>query len=687
MTAPTIQFKRGLFANLPALAAGEPGFTTDKYDYYIGIGGTQASENQFFGSGRYWTREDATNAAQLKLVDKDGTNGVSLRAPATVSTPVTYTLPDGGGTVGYYLKLGSAGVLEWASVSEGGSFTDATLTNTTLAGISTFSGAIDANSGANVAGGLTADELTVTGLSTFTGAIDSNGGLNVAGGSTLDELTVTGLSTFTGAIDSNGGLNVAGGSTLDELTVTGLSTFTGAIDSNGGLNVAGGSTLDELTVSGISTFTGAIDANGGLNVAGGSTLDELTVSGISTFTGAIDANGGLDVAGNTELDDVNVSGIITAASVVFGSGTAITSVDTDLSTVSASDNTLPSAKAVKDYVDSQVTAQDLDIAGDSGTGAIDLDSQSLTIAGTANEIVTSASGQTITVGLPDNVVIGAGLTVTTLLDVNGGADISGGATVDNLTVSGISTFTGAIDANGGADISGGETTLSSATVSDLTAGRVVLAGTSGSLEDSSNLTFGAGGLVVGANGINVTGVSTFSTDVTVGGDLTVGGNDIKASDGTTALSLTDSTGAVTAAGDLTVSGNLYVNGTTTEVNTASLKVEDRTIDLGIVNGAAPSADTTWDLGVLFNYYGGGAAKKSAVIWEHGDTRFKFASVLSSDTEGSDADTPQLTVTTFAPIEVAELWINNTCTGGSSQVIACSGDALVLQNVLIDGGTF
>ena len=83
------------------------------------------------------------------------------------------------------------------------------------------------------------------------------------------------------------------------------------------------------------------------------------------------------------------------------------------------DTTIPTSAAVKDYVDTNVTAQDLDTAGDSGTGAIDLDSQSLTIAGTTNEIETVASGQTITVGLPNNVTVGNNLTVTGNLTVNG----------------------------------------------------------------------------------------------------------------------------------------------------------------------------------------------------------------------------------------------------------------------------
>jgi len=77
------------------------------------------------------------------------------------------------------------------------------------------------------------------------------------------------------------------------------------------------------------------------------------------------------------------------------------------------DTGFPTAAAVKDYVDTNITAQDLDFQGDSGGAlSIDLDSETLTIAGTANEIETSGSGNTITVGLPNNVTIGGNLTVS-----------------------------------------------------------------------------------------------------------------------------------------------------------------------------------------------------------------------------------------------------------------------------------
>ena len=60
----------------------------------------------------------------------------------------------------------------------------------------------------------------------------------------------------------------------------------------------------------------------------------------------------------------------------------------------------PSQGAVKTYVDAQVTGQDLDFEGDSGSSNVDLDSQSFDIAG-GSGITTTASGQTLTVAGDD----------------------------------------------------------------------------------------------------------------------------------------------------------------------------------------------------------------------------------------------------------------------------------------------
>lgn len=63
----------------------------------------------------------------------------------------------------------------------------------------------------------------------------------------------------------------------------------------------------------------------------------------------------------------------------------------------------------------------LGISGSTGNGSIDLLTQNLTVAGTTNEIETSATGQTITIGLPNNVVISNDLTVNNNLTVFGTA--------------------------------------------------------------------------------------------------------------------------------------------------------------------------------------------------------------------------------------------------------------------------
>ena len=78
-------------------------------------------------------------------------------------------------------------------------------------------------------------------------------------------------------------------------------------------------------------------------------------------------------------------------------------LDTDLTSVSASDDTLASAKAIKTYVDAQVTAQDLDFQGDSGGALnIDLDSETLTFTG-GTGIDTSGAGNAVTFAIDSTV--------------------------------------------------------------------------------------------------------------------------------------------------------------------------------------------------------------------------------------------------------------------------------------------
>jgi hypothetical protein len=60
------------------------------------------------------------------------------------------------------------------------------------------------------------------------------------------------------------------------------------------------------------------------------------------------------------------------------------------------DTKIPTVKAVKNYVDSEVTSQDLDFTANSGSGDVDLDSEVFDIRGTAG-IQTSADANTVTI--------------------------------------------------------------------------------------------------------------------------------------------------------------------------------------------------------------------------------------------------------------------------------------------------
>ena len=70
---------------------------------------------------------------------------------------------------------------------------------------------------------------------------------------------------------------------------------------------------------------------------------------------------------------------------------------------SPTDAQLITAQGVKEYVDQQVTAQDLDVSGDSGTISIDLDSETITFVGDTG-ITTVASGNSVTFDLDDTAV-------------------------------------------------------------------------------------------------------------------------------------------------------------------------------------------------------------------------------------------------------------------------------------------
>ena len=104
-------------------------------------------------------------------------------------------------------------------------------------------------------------------------------------------------------------------------------------------------------------------------------------------TGTTDTltNKTIDVDNNT-VSNIEVDNFKASAIVLESEG--IGSNDNDTS--------LPTSAAVKDYVDTQITAEDLDLTTDSGAIAIDLDSETLTVTG-GTGIDTSASGNEVTI--------------------------------------------------------------------------------------------------------------------------------------------------------------------------------------------------------------------------------------------------------------------------------------------------
>ena len=79
---------------------------------------------------------------------------------------------------------------------------------------------------------------------------------------------------------------------------------------------------------------------------------------------------------------LTATGAITGASLALASGATVTELSIDGSMAGNSDTAVPTEKAVKTYVDAQVTAADLDFtADDSTTNSIDLDSEVLEFKG------------------------------------------------------------------------------------------------------------------------------------------------------------------------------------------------------------------------------------------------------------------------------------------------------------------
>lgn len=777
MAAPVLQFKRGAFNDLPALKAGEPGFTTDKYDLYVGLD-NNSTNNKFFGSHRYWTRETAGSGSGINLVEStSGTDYVTLSAPASVGAAVTYIFPGSQGFANSVLTNDGSGNLSWSSGSSNPVFT----------GVATFNtDQVDINSTVDISG-ITTISSTEDSTNKDTGCLVLEGGLGVeknvhigAGLSVTSNLYIGGQSEFIGVVTFRGGTINLGDSGTDDvviggefasdlipttdvtynlgssskrwadiyarsldlsgnLNVTGFSTFNGLVVGNNGVSVSGFSTiydlhiLNDLNVNGLFEVDAAFTSHGNAVFSGITSFTDTTQS-TNYDNGSVVLDGGLGVQKNVNIGgNLDVTGNVTIGGTfvaIRGQDVFIENKDLILgytTTTSPNDDTANHAGVA--------------IASSEGSPLVSFSASGInTLPNTYKQLMWFKSGTlgfstdafafnyALAIGtttMASGVVLAVGSGVTASNDSvsatnfygNFSGNVSGNASSSDQVKTVTASDTNAsyhitfVDSNNGSATN--ETvytddgifynpgTNTFTTQNGYFTGNVIVEGsitgtastaTRASLIDTANTTNNSDYYVTFVDtlagqsaenlrvGIGLS-LNPSTGDVKTTGDLTIGGNDIKASDGTTAITLTSTTGAVGVASDLTVSGSLYVLGSTTEVNTETLKVEDSLIEVGLVNSGGslvpPSSDLNIDVGVIFHYYTA-SAKKAGVYWDDSVSRV----VVSSDLSETSS---VITSSTYAALEIGSLWVTDCA--GTSQVINCSGSTRTLENITVDGGAF
>lgn len=253
-------------------------------------------------------------------------------------------------------------------------------------------------------------------------------------------------------------------------------------------------------------------ADAGTNLATADQIHTFVTSESLTLTNkTIDADN--NTISNIEVDNFKGSAVVTSSE-----GVSDNENDTSFMTTAA----------VVNFVTSTITAEDLDFSGDSGTGSVDLDSQTFAITGDTG-ITTTASGQGLSIDLDDTAVTPGSYGSSTAIPT---------FTVDQqgrLTAAGTASITTTLD----------------------------IAADSGTDD----------GVRLGTDTLTISG-TTNEIETSVSGDtITVG--------------LPDN---VTVGGNLIVSGNLTINGTTTDIDTTNLVVEDPLIKLAKLNNSSDSLD-------------------------------------------------------------------------------------------------
>ena len=157
-------------------------------------------------------------------------------------------------------------------------------------------------------------------------------------------------------------------------------------------NGAAGDTVLDINIAAVTSSSTSLATGAQIYsfVDGGyvAVTDNLNFSG-GDVTGSGAANSNINLTIGTGVVEF---AMIAPAAVILSS-----------ETWTANDTSLATTEAITNYVAGVLTAEDLDFSGDSGTGSVDLDSQSLAITGDTG-ITTTASGQGLSIDLDDTAV-------------------------------------------------------------------------------------------------------------------------------------------------------------------------------------------------------------------------------------------------------------------------------------------
>jgi len=339
---------------------------------------------------------------------------------------------------------------------------------------------------------------------------DINGGTidgAIIGGSSAAAITgtaITGTSFVIGsAIITEAELEILDGATVttDELnildgvtsTAAELNLLDGVTSTTAELNILDGVTASATDINLIDGITNgtviaskAIITDANKDITGGR---NITITG-ELDAATLDISGNADIDGTLETDALSINGTTvtsTAAELNLLDGKAFLDED-DMSSNSATG--IASQQSIKAYVDTQITAEDLDITTDSGTIAIDLDSETLTVSG-GTGLDSSATGNAVTLAIDSTVATLTGsqtltnksLTAPTLTGTATVAslDISGDIDVDGTTNLDVVDIDGAVDMASTLAVGGVVTANAGVVVDNFTLDGTTLALSSGSI--------------------------------------------------------------------------------------------------------------------------------------------------------------------------------------------------------------